>query len=161
MKRSVDSLTPKDFAKYPIWRFTGYDTPDETYMSPVTRLPVKRLGGCIVGCPIRLANGTVLTGFLGNLDPADPRLTGHFLTLSVFRPDGARFHLARYHDHDLAEHGPTALAAFLDLPLDAVFPISYDVSTIVTGVPDSVRGTIIIEPRERLTRQELIRLSIP
>ena len=110
--------------------------------------------------PIRLANGTVLTGVLGNLELDDPHSTQHFLTLSVFRPDGAQFDLARYHDVDASEHGPAALAAFLGLPLEAVFPITYDVSSIVASPPDALRGTIPAEPRERLTKPQLIALAV-
>ena len=98
---------------------------------------------------------------LGNIDPTNPRLTEHFLTVSVFRSDGALFHLARYHDLDAIERGPAALAAFLGLSLKAVFPLSYDVSAIVTGLPEVVRGTITSEPRERLTRAEVIALAVP
>jgi hypothetical protein len=159
--RPVDSLTAEDFSKSPVWRFTGSDAPDETYVTPVRQLPIRRLAGCIVGGPIHLANRTVLTGFLGNLEPTNPRLTEHFLTLSVFRSDGALFHLARYHDFDAAERGPAALAAFLALPLEAVFPITYDVSRSVAGRPDSICGTITVQPRERLTRPEIIALAVP
>ena len=161
MTRPVDSLTEMDYAESPVWRFTGSDTPDETHVKPVRRLPVRRLGGCLVGIPIHLANGTVLTGVIGNFDPDTPRLTEHFLTLSVFRPDGVLFHLARYHDYDAAKQGPAKLAKFLSLPVDAVFPISYDLSGIVAGSPDVLRGTVSAEPRERLTRAEIIALAVP
>ena len=161
MTRPVDSLTKEDFAESPVWRFTGSDTPDETHVKPVRRLPVRRLGACIVGVPIHLADGTALTGIIGNFDPTNPRLTEHFLTLSVFRGDGRLFHLARYHDFDAAERGPAALAEFVGLPLDAVFPISYDLSGIVVGSSDVLRGTIAAEPRERLTRAEVIALAVP
>jgi hypothetical protein len=161
LKRDIESLTSKDFAEFPVWRFTNSDTPRETCVTPVRRLPVKRLTGCIVGCPLHLANGAVLTGFIGNLDPANPRLTEHFLTVSMFRSDGALFHLARYHDFDAAERGPAVLAAFLGESVDAVFPIKYDVSAIVTGPPEVVCGSIPSEPRERLTRAEVIALAVP
>ena len=161
MKRPVDSLIAEDFAKSPVWRFTNSDSPEETHVTPVRRLPVERAAGCIVGCHIRLTNGTVLTGFLGNLDTTNARLTEHFLTLSVFRSDDVIFHLARYHDFDATERGPTALAAFLGLPLEAVFPITYDVSSSVIGPPDVVRGVITAEPRERLTRAEVVALAVP
>jgi len=160
MKRRVDSLTPEDIARFPVWRFTDDDTPDETYVSPVQPVPVSQVTGCIVGVPIRLANGTILPGVLGNLDPAQPRLTEHFLTLSVFRSDGAQFHLARYHDFDVAERGPSALASFLGLPIDEVFPITYDASSILAGPTDSLRGSIPVEPQERLTRSEIIALAV-
>jgi hypothetical protein len=161
MTRPIDSLTKEDFAESPVWRFTGSDTPDETHVKPVRRLPVSRLAGCIVGIPIRLANGTVLTGIIGNFDPTIPRLTEHFLTLSVFRPDGSLFHMARYHDYDAAERGAAMLAEFLDLPLNAVFPISYDLSGMVVGSPDVLRGAITAQPRERLTREQIIALAVP
>ncbi|MBL8866867.1 MAG: hypothetical protein JNK93_15025 [Planctomycetia bacterium] len=161
MKRDIESLTSKDFAEFPIWRFTNSDRPRETYVTPVRRLPAKNLSGCIVGCPLRLANGAVVPGNLGNLDPANVRLTEQFLTVSVFRSDGAIFHLARYHDFDATERGPAALAAFLGLSLKAVFPITYDVSAIVTGLPEVVRGTIPAEPHVRLTRAEIIALAVP
>ncbi len=161
MKRPVDSLTRKDFIEFPVWRFTGSDTPDETYVKPVRRLPVRDLASCIVGVPIRLANRTMLTGIIGNFDPATPRLTEHFLTLSVFRPDGLLFDMARYHDDDAATRGAAAMAEFLGLSLDAVFPISYDLSGIVAGSTDVLRGAVTAEPRERLTRAEIIALAVP
>ena len=161
MKRAVQSLTPEDFAKYRVWRFTGSDTPDETYVTPVRQLPVARLTACIIGGPIHLANRTVLTGLLGNLDPSNPRFTEHFLTLSVFRSDGAIFHLARYHDLDATKRGPSALAAFLGYPLDALFPITYDISSVVAGPSTALRGSISAEPRVRLTRSEIIALAVP
>lgn len=102
-----------------------------------------------------------MTGFLGNLDPTNSCLTEHFLTLSIFRSDGTLFNLARYHDFDAEERGPAALAAFLGLPLDAVFPISYDLTCVVAGPLESLRGTITAEPRERLTGAEIIALAVP
>src|SRR5678815_4333732 len=98
MTRPVETLTKEDFAEFPVWRFTGSDTPDETHVKPVRRLPVRNSSACILGVPIRLADGTVLTGIIGNFEPTTPRLTEHFLTLSVFRSDGSLFHMARYHD---------------------------------------------------------------
>jgi hypothetical protein len=159
--RSVDSLTPDDFAAHPVWRFTDSDTPNETYVAPVCRLPVSHLDGCIVGCSLRLANGERVIGIIGNLDPSNAKSTQHFLELSLFRSDGSLFHLARYHDFDIEKRGPAALAVFLGLPLTAVFPITYDVSKVVSGLSDCVQGSITVEPKERLTEQELIALAIP
>lgn len=160
MKRPVDSLTAKDFAKFPVWRFTNDDSPDETYVSPVRRLPVEKCAGCVIGCSVRLANGTTWPSVLANFNPDDSRLVEHFLCLSIFRDDGATFHLARYHDVDAARRGPAALAAFLDLPIEDIFPIAYDVSTIVKGPLNALRGTIPVQPRERLTHQEIISLAV-
>lgn len=161
MKRPVDSLTAEDFNNFPVWRFTSRESPEETWVTPLKRLPTKQLNGCIVGSQFQLANQTALTGFLGNLDPSNPRLTEHFLTLSVFRSDGAVFHLARYHDYDAVERGPAALATFLSMSLDAIFPIKYDVSHVFAGAPNTLRGIITAEPKERLSRADIIALAVP
>ena len=158
--RPVDSLTAADFSEFPVWCFTGSDTPDETYVMPVCELPVKRLDGCVVGSQIRFADGTLWTGVLGNIDLHKPRSTEHFITLSVFRSDGTQFYLARYFDPDFFERGPVALAAFLGLEVSAIFPITYDISSFVIGVPEVARGIINAEPREPLSSTQLIDLAI-
>jgi hypothetical protein len=159
--RPINSLTAKDFAQYPVWRFCDDDSPDETHVEPERQFPVERTDGCIVGCHIRLANQGMLAGFLGNLDITNRRLTEHFLTLSVFRQDGVIFHLARYHDFDADQRGPEALAVFLGLPIQAVFPITYEVSGKALVSSDIIHGIIVAEPKEKLTRAELIALAVP
>ena len=158
---SIESLAREDYVKSPVWRFTKSRAEDEMHVRPVRRLPVSRLGDCVAGIPVHLANGTELLGVIGHFDPVNPRLNEHFLSLSLFRADGRLFHLARYHDFDAAERGPAQLADFLSLPVEVVFPISYDLSGIVAGSPETLRGQIAAEPRERLTRAEVIALAVP
>jgi len=69
--RSVDSLTPEDFIASPVWRFTHSRSSRGVEVAPVRRLPVKQATGYVVGCSLRLANRTVLSGFLGNLDTSN------------------------------------------------------------------------------------------
>lgn len=159
--RSIESLTREDYVKSPVWQFTKSRAQHEMHVRPVRRLPVSRLGDCVAGIPVHLANGTELLGVIGHFDPVNPRLNEHFLSLSLFRSDGRLFHLARYHDFDAVERGPAQLAAFLSLPVEVVFPISYDLSGIVAGSPETLRGRIAAEPRERLTRAEVIALAVP
>jgi hypothetical protein len=109
---------------------------------------------------VRLANDAEVWALIENVDATDPRRTQHFLSLSIFR-DGQCFTLARYHDVDADKRGPQALAAFLALPIDRVFPISYDVSRFSKGNPAALTGRIEKEPREKLTRPELIALAVP
>jgi hypothetical protein len=97
---------------------------------------------------------------IGNVSAGDPRSTEHFLTLSVER-SGRWFFLPRYHDFDYGERGPEALARFLSLSPDDVFPIAYDLSPYVEGGdPAALSGTITKEPREKLTRAELIAMAL-
>lgn len=96
-----------------------------------------------------------------NIDVENPRLTQHFVTLTIHREDGEVFHLARYHDMDFSERGPSQLAAFLDLTKGDVFPISWDVSAFAKGSADALRGLITDVPKERLTRAQIIALAVP
>lgn len=107
-----------------MWEFADdmeAELPDETSMRPVAELPVDSLSGRLASTHLTLANDHRLLALLGNLDLANPVSTEHFLTITVFSPSEERFDLARYHDVDYERHGPAALAAFLRLPLEAVF----------------------------------------
>jgi hypothetical protein len=90
----------------------------------------------------------------GNINPDDPRQTQHVLVLSIER-NGEWFHLARYHDFDFDRRGPDALSRFLDLPIDEVFPISYDIRELAHGDPTALAGRVLKEPTERLSRSEI------
>jgi len=159
--KDVSQLTASDFRDHPIWRFTSSDTPSETAVVPLKRLPAKSVAAAIVGCEVELASGKRVMAFLGNLKPANPRLSEHFLTLSIFRDDGALFHMARYHDYDADERGPKALAEFLKMKEDEVFPITWNVRHLVVGEPVALHGKIEAEPKERLTRAQVIALAVP
>ena len=82
------------------------------------------------------------------------------MTISIERK-GRWFHLARYHDADYAERGPQALARFLGLAVDDIFPISYDVRRFVKGNTAGLKGSISKEPRVRLTRAQIIDMAVP
>ncbi len=159
MKR-IEDLNVPDLQAYAVWQYANIDEAGETLLRPVKRLPVKRLAGKVVGTRVRLANGIVLWGLLGNLDESNPRLTEHFLTLTIFHAD-RWFTLARYHDLDYGERGPEALARFICLDVDDVFPIAYDIRAVAKGDAKALAGTILKEPLERLSRAELIALAVP
>jgi hypothetical protein len=159
--RTIEELTVDDLTRFPVWQYTNSDERlGETIVRPVKNIPVRTLKGQVVGTQVRLADGSERWALLGNVDPSNPRLTQHFLTLSVF-DHGSRFTMARYHDFDSDERGPEALAAFLGLPAVAVFPISYDIRPYCLGEPAALAGTIERQPRERLTRAQIIALAVP
>ena len=158
--KRVEALTVADFKRFPVWTFTNNDEELEGMgVRPVRKTPVKSLDGCIIGTHVRLANGAFVWATLCNIDPVSPHSTQHFLTLSICR-NSRWFHLARYHDLDRNERGPKALAAFLELPVDEVFPISYDISQYCIGESAALVGLIEKEPRERLTRAQVIALAV-
>jgi hypothetical protein len=158
--KSIEALDISALQEHAVWQYANADAANETLVRPIKRLPVARLAGKVVGTQVRLANGTCVWGLLGNIEESSARLTAHFLTLSVLQ-DRRRFTLARYHDFDYVENGPDALAHFLDLPIDEVFPIAYDIRQYVKGDPVALAGLIPKEPLERLSRSELIALAVP
>jgi hypothetical protein len=148
-------------AEHRVWEFMPESAErDETWVRPVSRLPVHSLSGRIVVSSVRLANGEEVLALIGNVELNDPAKNDHFLSLCVLKPSGERFHLARYHDVAYKREGPEALAEFLGLSLEEVFPIEYDLSSIARGEPESVKGIIPLKPRVRLSRSELIALAV-
>ena len=158
-KKTVEELTESDLRDVPVWQFTNSDE-DETVVRPVSKIPVETLANRVVAVQVTLANRSHRWALIGNVDPTNARLTRHFFTLSIL-DHGRWFNLARYHDVDATERGPEALASVLGLPVDAVFPIVYDISAYVTGDRGAVAGTLEKEPRERLTRAQIIALALP
>jgi hypothetical protein len=156
----ITSLQVGDIEKDAVWQYSESEQGDDTVVRPVKRLPVKNLTGKVVATKVRLANGSLVWALVGNVDIGNPRLTEHFLTLSIEK-DGRWFALSRYHDFDYSERGPEALAKFLDLPVNEVFPISYDIAQYVKGVSAALSGAILKEPHEKLTRAEIIALAVP
>jgi hypothetical protein len=156
--RTIDTLTVGDISEFPVWRFVHGE--EDVSLEPVRRLPCRDLAGKIAGVQLTLADGARVWGIIGNFDPANPRLNEHFVTASI-ESNGSWFHLARYHDHDYDQRGPAALAAFLGRQLDSVFPISFDLTGIVQGEAESLKGAIPKEPEQRLTRAEIIALAVP
>jgi hypothetical protein len=158
--KPIESLRVLDIQFHPVWEYADGEGGDETYVRPVGPLPATNLTGKIVGTQVTLANGRYVWALIGNVDASSARLTEHFVTLSVLHGD-RWFTLARYHDFDYAERGPEALANFLALSVDEVFPIAYDIQQYATGEIAALKGQILKEPRERLTRSEIITMAVP
>jgi len=158
--KSVLSLQVSDLEMHPVWQFVTDDEGDETAVRPVKRLPVSSLLNRIVGTRVRLANGSSVWAIIGNLDIKNARKNEQFLLLSIGR-NGEWFQLERYFDFKYREHGPEALARFLELSLDEVFPVSYDVRKYAKGEANALAGTVPRKPRVRLTKAELVALAVP
>jgi hypothetical protein len=155
--KPVESLTVADFRAHPVWEWLNDDELGEMMMQPVAELPVESLDNRLVGAQVRLANGSRVWALIGNFNVANPRDTQHFLTLSI-EHGGKRFHLARYHDIGFPDEGPEALARFLGLHVDDVFPLTVDVRRYVRGDPKALTAIVLKEPQEKLTNAELLAL---
>jgi hypothetical protein len=155
----VEKLTESLFRANPVWEFCNDDEAGETLVRPVKKLPITSSEGRLVGCEMRLADGSIIFGFLGNLDLTKEDRNQHFLTLSLFI-NGSIQHLARYHDIDFSDRGPASLAKKTGKKEGAIFPISYDVSKFATGSKDCICGSIQKEPKQKLSRSEIIMLAL-
>ncbi len=134
--------------------------PDETYVRPVEKLPINSLDNRVVSSWLTLANGQRVFGMLGNLDLFNLKSNLHFLGVSIFNTSEQLFHLARYHDVDYMSNGPSALGKFLDLPVEAVFPMRYDISDVAIGHPECISGIFPLDPQPRLSERELIDMAV-
>jgi hypothetical protein len=154
------SLQISDLEKHPVWEVIIDNEAEEVSVFPVADVPVLDLTGRIIGTTVRLANGQSVWAILSYLDTQDARKSELFLLLNLEK-NGAWFALARYWDVDREERGPEAIARFLGLQVDEVFPIAYDVTKYAQGERSALVGVVPREPREKLPRDEIIRLAVP
>jgi hypothetical protein len=95
---------------------------------------------------------------LGNIVLQNVRSTDQLLVVSIEK-DGRWFQLERLRfAPDYENRGPHKLAGFLGLPMEEVFPISYDISDIAVGLPEVVKGDIRPEPVESLSEEQFMAL---
>jgi hypothetical protein len=158
--KSVNKLTPSDLSNYPIWQFRNSDEDGELFVSPISNYPVKNTKCKLFGTKVTLANGTIMLALIGNFDISNPELNEHFITLSFYK-NKKWFHLARYHDFDFDENGPSAFSKFANLDIDDIFPIRFDLSNLVKAEKRILTGQLLKEPKRKISRSELIGLAVP
>jgi hypothetical protein len=158
-KKPFLSLQVSDLRRFPVWE-SIVDTQPEVTVFPVAKLPVSSLSGRIVGTCVRLGCGQQVWAIILYVDNLDAHKNEHFVQLYMER-DGQWFFLSRYWDLDYERNGPQALAEFLGMGLDDVFPIAWDVSPFAEGHPAALSGLVLKEPKERLSEEEIIRMAVP
>lgn len=161
LAKPIEKISYTELSEHPVWEFVSEsENHDETWARPVYSLPVCSLAGRFVASRVKLANGQFELAILGNIEINDRRQNEHFLCLSIIKPNGESFDLARYHDVHYDRSGPIELGTFLDLPMEAVFPIEYDISALVQGSAESLCGIVLKDPIVRLSQAELITLAV-
>jgi hypothetical protein len=152
--KPVELLTVADFKAHPVWEYLNDDEIGDTMVEPVEELPVESLANRLVGTQVHLANGSQVWALIGNFNVTNWRATQHLMTLSIYR--GSKWcYLARYHDVGFPAEGPDALARFLGLHVDDVFPLTVDIRRYVQGNPKALVAIVLKEPEEKLPREEL------
>lgn len=156
-KKTIETISVRDIQANSVWK---YGRGGDTSIEPVRKMPCTTLIGRIVGTRVELADGTFAWALLGNIDTDKPEFSKHFMTLSM-ESCGNWFHLARYHDYDYSVRGPEKLSEWLNKPLEHIFPISYDIQHVFNRESIALKGKIDKEPKEKLTRAEIISMSVP
>jgi hypothetical protein len=152
--KPFEALTVADFQAHPVWEWLNDDEIGERLMQPVEELPVDTLDNRLIGAQVLLANGLRKWALIGGFEVNNPRATQHVLGLSI-NHSGKWFELARYFDVGFSSHhGPEALARFLGLHVDDIFPITVDVRRYVRGDPAELIAIVQKEPQEKLTFEE-------
>src|SRR2546423_8317590 len=160
--KPVTELTEADLHRHPVWEFDlgneGNEDQDETWVTPVKRLPVKSMANRCIGTALRLANGSTVLGLLGNVSLTHVRKTRQFILITFFSND-QRFFFSHADYPSSRETGAAALSHFLGLSESEIFPITYDLTGRAIGLDEVVRGTVNARPPEELDygeRMELI-----
>jgi hypothetical protein len=160
VRKPFEKLSIRDLHLNPVWEIvTDSDDNGELLVEPITNLPINDLANRIIGSDLTLANGEKRFGLLGNVQLQNEKANYHFLTVS-FKLQTRWFTLARYFDPDYVDNGPMELAKKLKMPLSAIFPMRYDISSLAIGKPAALRGEIPEIPKKRLSSEEVVDLAV-
>ncbi len=159
--RKPNQIGPRILAQQPVWEFINEDDHPlgETAMQPVKKLPTKKFDGCIFGTNVVFADGTRIPASISDLNFGGPSYRHHFRSLTIFA-HGKRFHLAKYFQIWFEKEGPDALARFLKKKTDDVFPITYDISHLVIGPKDVIRGQFFAKEENPIPGDKIMRLIV-
>ncbi len=158
MLRLID-IGLSDIGAGAVWKYASHASEDgEIWVERVSNLPARSARGLVFGTTVKLANGVKLKALIGNVFSHNAELTRHLLTLTVV--DGVRrFNLARYHDATYEQNGPHKLSEFLGLPQGEVFPVEYDLTGLVDGDPDVIKGRLSDVVENKISRISLARMA--
>jgi hypothetical protein len=158
MKKIMSELRINDFMKYPVWEWDLRSDTDCTIKS-IDKYPVSEMSNRIVGTYCKTNSNDEIFCVISNIDLEDPKATDLFITISVMEED-REFYLARYFDVDYDRNGPESLSKWLNKKMEDIFPISWDISKIVSGKSIVKRGIINSIIKNKLTEEEIMKFSL-
>ncbi len=136
---AASALALEDALAHPVWRYKGEDTllpgEDEGWVEPVKADFVDDAYGHFFATSVTLADGSSETVLVGNTEPLDPQYNEQVQFFVFFRP-GQQF---RWHP---VEHSGIALAQFLGLEPQHVFPFSFSILRYLIGDPRALERAV-------------------
>ncbi len=106
-----------------------------------------------------LANGNCIWTILSNVNLDIPDYNVHMLSVRL-DCSGKWFDLGRYFDSDYEDRTPNHFSDLIGLSLDAILPISYDLSPFAIGNKDSLLGEIPVKVKTQLPLSELMKFIV-
>jgi hypothetical protein len=137
--KAVTEISTTDLAEHPIWEYCDSTNEDGYALVPLTDLPVDSLDQRIVGTRVTLGNGTMLWAVLSGGDLSLPTFVEEDSGLILY-VDDERVSLGSAWERELPGYGAGDLCRKLGLTMEEVFPITFDVSHLVTGDRPALRG---------------------
>lgn len=157
--KPLSELTISEMDLYPVWEYVIDDRYDEFYIIPVPRLPVTSLKTRFICTDITTHSRNRYRAILDNIDLTDQLMTDTFLSATIIIDD-EWFTLARYFDITYDLNGPSQLSENLKLNIEDIFPIEYDISSIVSGSHINTIGYIPLKPSIILPIDDIIKMSV-
>lgn len=159
-QKLVHELNTRDFLDSPVWRYSD-DEFGELVVEPIGSYPVQTLENSVVGVRATFANGLKLWVLFANFDLNDVKKNRHFLSVTFFDDEEQIYTFPRYFDVGFDSAIQTELSDILQMGVEDIFPISYDLTSIASGDPSILLGSFRLVPEtERLTETELIELAV-
>jgi hypothetical protein len=137
--KAASTLTLEDALAHPVWRYKEEEAllpgEDESWVEPVDVDTVADAYGHFFVTSAKLANGTSETVLVGSTEPLDPQYNEQVQFFVFFRP-GQQI---RWHP---IEQPGVALAQFLGLEPQHVFPFKFDIRRYLVGDPSALERAV-------------------
>lgn len=145
--KSFSQLTALDLVAFSVWRHKAGDNlgpgEDESWVEPVTELPISDAFDHYFAVAVTLADGTTEKALVGKTEPSSPQINEKNQLFVFFR--GTHQHQwtnsPPWFKPEIAD--PAALAALLGRAVDEVFPFTYDLNSQLVGHPNVLRRSVV------------------
>lgn len=145
--KSFPQLTAEDLVALSVWRHKAGDNlglgEDESWVEPVTELPVSDAFDHYFAVVVTFADGTNEKALVGKTEPSSPQINEKNQLFVFFRATNQHHWTNNppWYKPEIAD--PAALAAFVDRAVDEVFPFTYDLNSQLVGHPQVLRRAVV------------------